>query len=322
MPRRASFRARLRDALAVRPAVCRSLGAVAARLGAASLGAKLRQLGVDLVVVEVPAAAVGRPGVVVKLPGRVGRDQIATALRDGGWPAFEPPMPTLFAACVTTFPGVVYDIGANTGFYSVIAAAAHADNTIVAFEPFPPVCDDLVSTLRVNRCSARVRVEPVAVGSTPGEATLYIPLQDHGLVETSASLSAKFKETHGEAIAVQVVALDAYDASQQPGPATVLKIDVESLEAEVLRGAQQLMRTHRPLVFFEVLPSGDVESIERIRQETNYVDMRLHRDEVIVGQAVSFDPDGWNHLLVPAEKLRAVEDLITRCGLRLTAAEV
>ena len=323
MPRRRIRRARdrARDALAARPAVCRGLGAVASRLGAQSVGAKLAQLSLDLVTVEIPPAAVGRAGVVVKLPGRVGRDQIATALRDGGWSAFEPPMPTLFAACVAAFPGVIYDIGANTGFYSAIAAAAHDANSIVAFEPFPPVCDDFTSTLRVNRCSMRVRVEPMAVGSTSGEATLYIPLQDHGLVETSASLSAEFKEAYSEAISVQVVTLDSYDAANRRGTATVLKIDVESLEAEVLRGGAQLIQTHRPLVFFEVLPNGDAEGIERIRREADFVDLRLHRDEVIVGQAVSFDADGWNHLLGPAEKLRAVAELVTRCGLGLRAAE-
>ncbi|HVV38623.1 MAG TPA: FkbM family methyltransferase [Acidimicrobiales bacterium] len=314
-------RTRVRDAIATHPWVCRTLAGAARYGGARSAAAKLRQLSLDLVTVSVPEVATGGVRVTVRLPGRAGRDQIATALRESGWTGFEPPMPTVFAACAATFPGVVYDIGANTGFYSVVAARVARANKVVAFEPFPPVLANLKSTLRVNRCSDRVHVEPAALSSAPGEATLYVPLQDHGLVETSATLSASFKEEYSDAIDVRVLTLDAYDESASPGRATLLKIDVESMEASVLRGALRILKTHRPIVFCEVLPSGDAKAIDAIRQQVRYTDIRLHADAAFIGSDVSFDPAGWNHLLVPDEKLERVEPLLTRCGLTLERAE-
>jgi FkbM family methyltransferase len=294
-----SARVRARDSLATRPYVARLASRVASAIGAKDVAAKLHQLSEDLVTVQVPAQVVGGTSLSVKLPGRVGRDQIATALRESGWHGFEPPMPTVFAACASAFPGVVYDIGANTGFYSAVAAVANRANSVIAFEPFPPVLDSLASTLRVNRCSSRVRIEPLAVGDEIGEATLYVPLQDHGLVETSATLSASFKESYSEALPVRVVTLDVYDEAQHPGRSTVLKIDVESLESQVLAGARNVLKTHRPLVFCEVLPHGDARMIDRIRREVRYIDVRLHSSAAVVGEDVSFDPEGWNHLLVP-----------------------
>jgi FkbM family methyltransferase len=310
----------MRDVLATRPWLSRPVSRVATVVGARSVGAKLRQLSLDLVVTAVPAEAVGGRRITVKLPGRVGRDQIATALRESGWDGFEPPMPTVFAAIAASNPGAICDVGANTGLYSVIAAKVNTANVVYAFEPFPPVQEDLRSTLRANHCALRVQVEPIAVGSAAGVATLYVPVQDHGLVETSATLSPTFKDAYGEQIDVQVLTLDAFTDMRHTGRITVVKIDVESLEIEVLRGARRILKTHRPFVFCEVLPSGDAAGIDRLARQLRYTDIRLHPSEAIVGGTVAFDPEGWNHLLVPDEKLGRAFEVFERCGLSYRSA--
>lgn len=228
-------------------------------------------------------------------------------------------MPTVFAACAAAFPGIVYDVGANTGFYSAIAARANKANRVFALEPFPPVRDHLHSTLRVNRCTGSVTVEPLAFGSANGEASLYVPLQDHGLVETSATLSAHFKDEYSEVITVSVVTADFFTRERGPGRVTLMKVDVESLEAEVLKGSIELLKTHRPLVFCEVLPKGDAKAIDAVKRSVRYVDIQLHPTRAVVGGEVSFDNDSWNHLLVPEEKQEPVVELLELCGLEVVA---
>jgi FkbM family methyltransferase len=310
----------VRDVLATAPRSARTLAKVAGVAGAATAAAKLRQLSTDLVVAEIPPEATGGRKVVVKLPGRIGRDQIATALRSG-WAAFEPPMPTVFAACAHAFPGVVYDIGANTGLYSVIAAQVNKWNQVFAFEPFPPVREHLESTIRTNHCGSRVKVESLAVASANGTLPLYVPLQDHGLVETSSSLSAHFKDEYSEVIDVTVVTVDFFTQERHPGRVTLMKIDVESLEAEVLKGAHNILKTHRPIVFCEVLPQADVKALDTIRRRTNYVDVQLHPTHAVIGGEVAFAPESWNHMLVPFAKLATVGDLLRGCGLTLLDKE-
>jgi FkbM family methyltransferase len=315
MPQR-DLKSMVRDTLAVTPRSTRVLATAARVAGAGSAAAKLRQLSTDLVVAEVPPQATGGRRVVVKLPGRVGRDQIATALRSG-WAEFEPPMPTVFAACAHAFPGVVYDVGANTGLYSVIAAQVHKANRVFAFEPFPPVRAHLLSTIRTNHCASRVTVEPLALGSANGTFPLYIPLQDHGLVETSSSLSAHFKAEYSEVIDVTVVTVDHFTLERHPGRVSIMKIDVESMEADVLRGAHKILKTHRPIVFCEVLPQAEIKALDTIRRRANYVDVQLHPTHAVVGGEIEFEPDSWNHMLVPFAKLADVAALLRACGLVL-----
>jgi FkbM family methyltransferase len=230
-------------------------------------------------------------------------------------------MPSVFAACAAEFPGVVYDVGANTGFYSVLAAAVSKENHVYAFEPFPPVLADLRSTLRVNHCSGRVSIQPVAVGRRREVATLYVPLQDHGLVETSATLSSDFKDEYSAEVEVPVIALDEFRPAASPERVTVIKIDVESTEAEVLAGAHGVLKDQRPVVFCEVLPKGDTAQIDEIRRRVRYVDIRLQPTRALIGGHVVFDDSGWNHLLVPGEKLDQVIELLDRCGLDATHQE-
>jgi FkbM family methyltransferase len=312
-----NLRARVRELLATSRSSTTVLAVIASRVGATNVAAKLRQLSTDLVAVDVPSAATTGRRVTVRLLGRVGTDQIATALRDGGWDGFEPPMPTVFAACAAAFPGVIYDVGANTGLYSVIAARVNKANRIYAFEPFPPVRAHLKSTLRVNHCGRSIAVEPLAVGSANGTASLYVPLQDHGLVETSASLSSSFKDEYSDVIEVTVVSVDNFTSDRRPGHVTLMKIDVESLEAEVLKGAVTLLTTDRPLVFCEVLPKGDAPAIENLRRTHRYIDIQLHPAHAAVGGSVGFDNESWNHLLVPEEKRDRVAQLLTDCGLEV-----
>ena len=268
--------------------------------------------------VDVPSALVDGRRVTVKLPGRIGRDQIATALRDGGWGGFEPPLPSVLAACAATHPGVVYDVGANTGFYSVVAASVNEGNHVFAFEPFPDVFSFLTTTLKLNGLDDRVHAQPVALGAGVGRAPLYVPVQDHGLVETSSTLSRNFKPEHSQVIDVPVSTVDAF-ASERGHRVSVMKIDVESCEADVLRGGAAVLARDRPLVFCEVLPDGDAVAIDKMRQDADYVDIRLHPTLAEVGGPVAFDAAGWNHLLAPKEMIDQVTALLVRCGLEVAA---
>ena len=63
------------------------------------------------------------------------------------------------------------------------------------------------------------------------------------------------------------------------------------------------MSNDRPYVIVEVLPTSDVDALEAARASCGYVDVCLRPHEAVVGGAIAFDPDGWNHLFVPVEAL-------------------
>jgi FkbM family methyltransferase len=236
-----------------------------------------------------------------------GRDQVAKQASTFGWSNFEPPMPELFYLCVKKAKGLVLDIGANTGFYSILAAAARPDLKILAFEPDPTVRPILEGNLKMNGLGDRVSLFSTALSDRIGKADLFIPSQEHGLVETSSSLERTFKKTHSAVVQVEVDTLDNIFSGQRNclRRISLLKIDVEGHESSVLRGAAAIIKRHRPVIFIEVLPEADFTFLNAFVKANAYKDIRLTSAGVTApfDEVELFEPLSWNHVFAPAEKL-------------------
>ena len=279
-----------------------------------SANPRVHELAVPLIQTVRPGRAdllpTGPPGRLrIRVPGRRqfdmldlgGRDQIVRQIREGGWSSYEMPLPQVLAACAARSVGSFVDVGANTGFYTLLALTCGRRLSGVAFEPFPPALEALEANLALNPVGRRAEVVAKAVGDAGGRAELWLPPAEHGLIETSSSLSAAFKEAHSGSITVDVIRLD--DHRWEGRIPAILKIDVESLEHVVLAGAVGILEEFRPLVFLEVLPKGDAAALESLRSRLRYTDVRLLAAEAVVGESVAFDERAWNHLLIPDEAL-------------------
>ena len=153
----------------------------------------------------------------------------------------EPDFQAAFAARIR--PGdVVYDLGANVGFYAVLAARLVGPaGRVVSFEPFPE------SAARARENAARngfghVEVVETAVGRAPGTDWL-------AFSNTSVTHHLGDRSTAG--LEVPVTSVDAYVAAGGPPP-DVVKVDVEGAEVAVLHGMVDTLRDHRPAVLVEV----------------------------------------------------------------------
>lgn len=142
--------------------------------------------------------------------------------------------------------GVTFvDIGANIGLYSHLVASMFSGSSVHAFEPTPTTAKTARRIARRNRLP--IAVNEVAVGARPGRATLYLSATS----DASNSLAEGFKKSIGE-IDVEVTTLDEYCGAHGLRP-TLVKLDVESLEPEVLAGAKRTISTARPVIVLEVL---------------------------------------------------------------------
>lgn len=92
-----------------------------------------------------------------------GRDQIANAFGNEGWWGFERPLPDVFGRLAKDTSGLVVDVGANTGFYAVLAAVVAPQARVVAFEPYPPAASILHENARLNLVKT-IDLRPVALG--------------------------------------------------------------------------------------------------------------------------------------------------------------
>ena len=124
-------------------------------------------------------------------------------------------------------PGdVFYDIGANVGSYSLLAAAAGV-TSIHSFEPSSATSLRLRRTISLNSLGQSVTVHQFALGAEDGEAKLSLH-QD----TTNHVLSEDDDQTPAESVQIH-----RFDDVFVHGQSSFIKMDVEGFESAVLSGA-------------------------------------------------------------------------------------
>jgi FkbM family methyltransferase len=138
------------------------------------------------------------------------------------------------------------DAGANVGYMSlVLGRAVGPSGSVVSFEPNPVILPRLRQNLELwhHPAVAPIRLEAYALSSSNGDATLGLPDQ-FAWNEGTAGL-----DVGGAGVHVIKRCLDSLGLAD----VGVMKIDVEGHEAEVLRGASEMLKRHaiRDIVFEE-----------------------------------------------------------------------
>jgi len=254
-----------------------------------------------------------------------GRDHIANTLNRDGLAAYEPPSPSLFALLASSATAAILDVGANTGLYSLLAAAANPHVAVYAFEPLADAAAGLARNLAANvDLASRIRVESVALSRARGEAAFFETVNDQGLISTSSSLEAGFVATTHALVAQRTVQLDTLDQWSAdvlgvggPGAISLLKIDVEGHERAVFEGAGRLLRVQRPIIFVELLGGADFAFFEHLLAEVGYQDVCPNARLARWLRTPTFMADGWNHVFCPLERVWALAQACCALGLGL-----
>jgi len=136
----------------------------------------------------------------------------------------------------------LFDIGANIGIYSILAAALNPEGTVVAVEPMPATFARLCQNAKVN---ALRNVDPycVAVADRTGLGTFnYASLWEGSSMHSLGAPRAteQFGETVVFRSGIGVVTLD--DLAAVAGTPSLIKIDVDGGEDDVLAGAEGVLR--------------------------------------------------------------------------------
>jgi FkbM family methyltransferase len=160
--------------------------------------------------------------------------------------------------------GVFYDIGANVGFFALLAGhmGGYGVGHVYAFEPTPDNAEEVRRNVVLNGLP-NVEVIEKAVGAEAGTGQLQI-VDDQSwskLVETGEH---PFTE---KVVDIEVVAIDDLVAEGMKPP-TVVKIDVEGFELPVLEGMRKTLAEHKPVIICE-LHGTHVEFVE-FMEEVGY----------------------------------------------------
>jgi FkbM family methyltransferase len=162
-----------------------------------------------------------------------------TVFESGSW---EPEQTALIRAYL--HPGaVVLDIGANTGYFVLLAAAAvGADGHVHAFEIQRRMLDILHRNVARNGLQQIVTVVEAGCFSAEGTATI----EARG---DPGSARIAFAATGGR---VPVTTIDRYATAHAMDRIDVILIDAEGADLEILKGGRQALARFRPVVMAEV----------------------------------------------------------------------
>lgn len=181
------------------------------------------QVGSRLVPGPVIAPWVGSAKLVV-VPGMTG----ATGNLYVGLHEFEE---MAFVAHLLRESDLFVDVGANVGTFSVLAAAV-SEARCIAFEPHPETCARLIENLRINHLERLVEPRQRALGSAPGSLPLTADL------DTVNHLRADGESVRSSVMVPVSRLSDELGSADVP---TLIKIDVEGFETNVINGAQDVL---------------------------------------------------------------------------------
>lgn len=144
-------------------------------------------------------------------------------------------------------PGrVVYDLGANAGFYAVIAARAVASGrgTVYAFEPTPQLAARVRSNAALNSLDNLCVVE-AAISGQDGMIGFNI-----GASHVNNSIRERSGREDRHRIFVKSIRLDTFAAEHRPPD--LLLIDIEGAEIDAIESGLRMISRHRPVIMVEV----------------------------------------------------------------------
>lgn len=137
---------------------------------------------------------------------------------------------------------ILFDVGANVGYFSVLMGGFSRDSSIFSFEPSPGTCEILRKNIELNGLP-NVHVEALALADVDGRRSF------SDIAQSSATnhLYAKppIERESANAIWVETMSLDSFTSKMNIKTIDFLKVDVEGAEVLLIRGAKRLLGERR-----------------------------------------------------------------------------
>lgn len=158
---------------------------------------------------------------------------------------------------------VFYDIGANTGWYSALAASLSKESVVFSFEPVREHVECLEQTIELNKFGERIKVYTLALSDKQGESEI-------SLAGTGSTLEKDFLEKNNNLRKVQLTTADYLLQEGKILSPDFIKIDVEGHEYKVLLGSKKVISENMPVLFIEI--AYTLKKINRGFVNANYIE--------------------------------------------------
>ena len=174
-----------------------------------------------------------------------------------------------------------YDIGANIGYYSLLAEMENKAIKVVGFEPATGPLYFFRENVRINHFK-NIKVEDIALSEKEGEIMFYeiknkkYAYLEHNLAGES-NAGSKTTDRNFEQVLVKTVTLDKYVTDTNEEMIDLIKMDTEGTEHLILEHADIVLDKMKPIIICETLFDTIESKLEAILKKYGY-DFYNHTD--------------------------------------------
>ena len=145
---------------------------------------------------------------------------------------------------------VIYDVGANIGYVSLLLAKAAGENGhVYAFEALPENAERWHRNVSLNGMESRMSLFAGAVTQAAGSVRFMVHASS-GMGKAAGS--AGRQDQYQSEISVVGISLDEFVYGQNNPPPQIVKMDIEGGEVLALPGMQRVLKDARPLMLMEL----------------------------------------------------------------------
>jgi len=170
--------------------------------------------------------------------------------------------------------GPLFDVGANIGYYSLLAAAENKSINVVSFEPATGPNFYLNRNKQINKFD-NIKIESIALSNKEGELVFYeiknkkYTYLEHCLAGES-NAGSKTKGRNFVPNNVSATTLDQYVKNNDVQSIDLIKIDTEGTEHFILEKSEEVLSRMQPIIICETLFNTIEKELEDIMTKYGY----------------------------------------------------
>ena len=188
--------------------------------------------------------------------------------------------------------GVAIDVGAYTGIYTITGILSGADK-MYSFEPNLQIGDFFRENVEKNRVTGKVEFRTIALGSEIGVGELLAPknrIHKFGNstgsgIQLSTAVNDRDLLLWRKLANINISTLDLEVSPDDQKNVTMIKIDVEGFEMEVLQGAKSILLKNSPVVIIEALTQGNKNDITDYMSSLKYSLIRAAEKNLVFSKS-------------------------------------
>lgn len=166
-----------------------------------------------------------------------------------------------------TKPKNVWDIGANSGTYGILAKSVFPECEVSFFEPIPKAVKMIEQNLHLNHMPADVF--ELALGDYDGEGNIFFAEGADFATSVTVNLNTTLDHSRSTSMRVKVSRAESILGEHKKPLPDLIKLDVETFEPEVLEGFGGLFPKDS-IFLIEVLNESNAERLGGFFPESKY----------------------------------------------------